>query len=73
MKCNHKWLYLIFGNRLCKRCPMSLTLFMPVPDKDGVKQETKPETKCIAQWMPILLTETTAAINSLVKIALEKK
>jgi len=74
MKCNHKWLFLIFGKKICKRCPLSLTLYMPKQDpNDNTKMIKVPEIRCIAEWMPVILTEVTLAINSLSEIIKQKK
>ena len=61
MKCQFKWLYLLFGVRICKKCPWNVTLQGPV-NKDNKREET---SHCAIAWIPILMIETRASIDKL--------
>ena len=59
MKCQFKLLFLLFGKKVCKRCPWLVTLKGP-EDKDNKRKDI---SNCAMAWIPVLMTETRAAID----------
>lgn len=64
MKCQFKFLYLLLGKKICKKCPWYVTLIGP-EDKD---KKRKNFSNCAIVWVPLLMVEVRGSIDGITSL-----